>query len=415
MDRWIQEHFAQALSANSPGAFGLVFLAGVLASLLPCVYPVIPLTVAYLGATTAKTKLRAFLVSLMYVLGMCATYTILGAIAIVLKVTFGAWARHPLLHIAMGAFYLLVALWMLDVLHLSFGSGKSAARDRPTDFLGAFLVGMSAGVVLGPCTGPVLLVVLRFAAGSERIIRALLLMMTYSLGMGVLFLLIGTFSALAARRPKPGKWMVVLKNVFAVVIIVMACAFLVNAGVLWERMARKPAAGTAPGGGVEGPASAPWGENITLSVDVPAAPAGIGTPLPRMTVPVLVPSVRGWTTRAFRTERIETPVVLVFWATWCAGCKEEIPVISRVAKAFGDRIELIGVNYEESLTTAQLEKLGIDYPVAFDVNGDVSDACGVLGFPTNIITDRTGIIRYFQGSLPKDFEGYLEDLLKEEP
>lgn len=417
MDRWIQEHFAQAIGANTPAAFALVFLAGILASLLPCVYPVIPLTVAYLGATTARTKLRAFVVSLAYVLGMSATYTILGVLAMVLKVAFGQWARHPLLHIAMGVFYLVLALWMLDVVRFSFGKG-GAAREKPTGLLGAFLVGMSAGIVLGPCTGPVLLVVLRFAAGSDQMIRAVLLMFTYSLGVGVLFLLIGTFSALATHRPKPGKWMVVLKSGFAVVIMVLACAFFVNAGVLWERMPKRSATGsasTAKGPGIESPASAPSGEAVTLVIEPPAAPPGVGDPLPRMTVPVLVPSADGWTTRAFRTDRIDKPVVLVFWATWCAGCKEEIPVISRVAQAFADRVAFIGVNFEESLTPAQLEGLGIDYPVALDLNGDISRACGVRGFPTNIITDRKGIIRYFAGLLPEDFDAYLEELLKEQP
>lgn len=393
--------FDAAAAAGSLAVFPIVFVAGILASLLPCVYPVIPLTIAYLGAAAAKTKLRAFMLSLTYVLGMSATYALMGAAFFAAKLVFkstlafGSWVSHPGLYVGLGGLYLVLGLWMLDVFHFSFGAAKAGAKDRPTGLGGAFLVGMSAGLIVGPCTGPVLAAVIGLALREHVIARAILLMVTYSLGLGLLFLLIGTFSALAARRPKPGRWMVVLKGVFAGAIIVFACVCLVHAGRLWERRSGKVAA--------------------TLSVVPGDEEPGVGVRLPRMTVPVLTPAGNGWTTRAFDSREITKPVVLVFWATWCAACKEEIPIISSVAKAMGDRIELIAVNREELLSTEQIEGVGIDYPVALDLGGDLSEACGAYTLPWMIITDGQGVIRYFAAAPPKDFEDTLEELLKEQP
>ena len=407
--------FERAMDAQSLAIFPLAFLAGILASLLPCVYPVIPLTVAYLGASSAKTKRRAFGLSLMYVLGMSATYAAIGAVFFAVKllfksrIAFGAWVSHPALFIGLGGLYLVLALWMLDVFHFTIQAGQGAAKGKPTSLLQVFLVGMTAGLIVGPCTGPVLAVVIALAIRTHAILRAIALMVCYSLGLGVLFLLIGTFSALAARRPKPGKWMVVVRNVFAAVMIVVACAFLVHAGRLWERRAASETT-PAPGDAVEAPAP----KAITLTVSAPETPPEKGSPLPAMTLPLLTPTDRGWVTRAFDSQKNAKPVVLVFWATWCAACREEIPLISETAKAFGDRVEIIGVNYMENLTGAQLEKLGIDYAIAFDVEGAVADACGVSSFPWMIVADRRGVIRYYATAPPKNFNALLEELVKEQ-
>ena len=402
--------FEEALAAGSFAIFSIVFSAGVLSSLLPCVYPVIPLTVSYLGAAAAETRFRAFLLSLMYVLGMSGTYALLCAAFFVAKdvfaskAVFGSWVAHPVLFIFLGGLYLVLALWMLDVFHLTLAPGRRASGRKPTGLPGAFLVGMSAGLVLGPCTGPVLAGVIGVALREHSIWGAMLLTVTYSLGLGVLFLLIGTFSALATYRPKPGRWMVVLKNAFAVALLVVACGLLVHAGVLWERRTAKT--------DVVPTRSA--NSNIALTVVTPDERVHLGSKIPQMTVPVLFKTPNGWETRAFDSTEISRPVVLVFWAIRCEACIEEIPLVSSVWKAFGDRIELIAVNNSENLTVGHLEDLEIDYPVAFDTESELSYACGVDTLPWMIITNRKGVIRYFDVVPPADFERYLEEILKEE-
>ncbi|MFH0963331.1 MAG: cytochrome c biogenesis protein CcdA [Planctomycetota bacterium] len=389
-----------ALDAGSPAILPIVFFAGLLSSLLPCVYPVIPITVAFLGAANAPNRARAFLLALSYVLGISATFVAVVAVFFAAKlalsstVAFGDWNSHPLFALAMGTLYLLLALWMLDVFHFTLSPSRASGPKNPTGLGGAFLVGASAGLVLGPCTGPVLGLIMGVALREAHFVRAVLLVALYALGLGVPFLVIGTFSAMIARRPKPGRWMLVLQRVFAAVILAVGAAFFVRAGQLMERRSTPPA---------------------ELKVVPPTSVPTVGSDLPEMVLPLVVRTPDGWTPGVWSSKESDKPVVLVFWGSWCVACKEEIPVFSRLARTFAGKVDVIGVDRLESLAPAQLDSFGIDYPVAFDPRDRIADAFGVFATPWLVIADASGAVRYSTTGLPADLEGFVRDLLKESP
>ena len=93
-------------------------------------------------------------------------------------------------------------------------------------FLGAFAMGTVAGVIAAPCTGPALAAVLTFIAKTQNLFLGFWLMSTYALGMGLLFIGIGTFSGLLSKLPRSGGWMYILENIFGIAIITMALYFL---------------------------------------------------------------------------------------------------------------------------------------------------------------------------------------------
>ena len=96
-------------------------------------------------------------------------------------------------------------------------------------FAGAFAMGTVAGVIAAPCTGPALGAVLSYVATTESVFLGFWLLLTYALGMGLLFVVIGTFSGAIAALPRSGGWMYILENIFGVAIITVALYFLKDA------------------------------------------------------------------------------------------------------------------------------------------------------------------------------------------
>ena len=101
------------------------------------------------------------------------------------------------------------------------------------------------------------------------------------------------------------------------------------------------------------------------------------------------------------------PVLLVFWASWCTICKDEIP---RLSKLNGERFRVIAVNEGESAwkTKRYVSMNTIDYQVALDPDGAVAKAFHVPGVPSCIILGKSGRIVYRGFGLPKNIETYVQ-------
>jgi cytochrome c-type biogenesis protein len=217
-------------------SYVIVFLGGVFTSFTPCIYPVIPVTIGYIGASSAHTKGRAFFLSLFYILGIATVYSALGAIAALGGRMFGEISANPWTYIIVGNIFLILGLSMMDLFTITlpgFLKPKSALGVKK-GLLGAFLVGISAGLVLGPCTAPILGAVLAYVGSRQNIALGVSLLFTYALGMGLLLLVVGTFTGLAASLPRSGRWLGFVKKVFGIVLIICAQYFIIKAGGMFR-------------------------------------------------------------------------------------------------------------------------------------------------------------------------------------
>jgi cytochrome c-type biogenesis protein len=189
----------------------IAFLGGVLASLTPCVYPMIPITAGVIGhANLGGSKGRGFLLSLTYVLGMALTYAALGLFAAATGRFFGTINSSPWTFLIVGNVILLFGLGMLDVFRLPAFTGHFTSRRL--GMTGIFFAGISSALVAGPCTTPVLGSLLVYTASSQSLIMGGLLLFVFSLGMGTLLLGVGTFSSYLTSIPRSGSWMVTIKK-----------------------------------------------------------------------------------------------------------------------------------------------------------------------------------------------------------
>lgn len=212
-------------------SYAAAYLAGVLVSFTPCVYPVIPVTAAVIGAQGGVSVGRGLILSLSFVLGLAVTYTAIGMFAALTGKLFGTIQASPLTQGALGILFVLMGLAMLEVFHLSlerFMPRARAATGRKGIF-GSFMIGLTSGFLLGPCTAPVLAVILGVVAAKQSVFFGGSLLFVFSFGVGTLLVLVGAFTGLLAGLPKSGAWMAAVKKVSGVVMLAAGAYFLYSA------------------------------------------------------------------------------------------------------------------------------------------------------------------------------------------
>ena len=222
------------LGGNLLLAFIFVFGAGIVTSLTPCVYPLIPITVSIFGANESTGILKSFLLSFVYVVGIVITYSILGVAVASTDAVFGQIMADPRVIIPICLILVALGLSMLGIYEIRLPSTMQNRLNTVggAGFIGAFTMGTVAGIIAAPCTGPALAAVLSYIANineddqTRKIILGFSLMATYAFGMGLLFICLGTFSGLISSLPKSGGWMYILENIFGIAIITMALYFL---------------------------------------------------------------------------------------------------------------------------------------------------------------------------------------------
>ncbi|MFA4915217.1 MAG: cytochrome c biogenesis protein CcdA [Syntrophales bacterium] len=217
-------------------AFLAVYLGGVLVGFTPCVYPVVPITIAYIGVHGTGTKLKGFLLSLAYVLGMALMYTALGGIAALSGRLFGQIQTNPWTYFIVANICIFMGLSMLGVFVLPLRTPAfltKTQRAKTKSVWDSFLVGAASGLVMGPCTTPVLAVLLSYIAARQNVVLGMSFLFVFALGMGTLLIILGTFAGLLANIPKSGKWMVRVSHISGWILVAMGEYFLIRAGALW--------------------------------------------------------------------------------------------------------------------------------------------------------------------------------------
>jgi thiol:disulfide interchange protein DsbD len=239
-------------------AVGAAFAAGILAGLSPCVYLMIPIVSAYVGAGSVreritcdhcspvaaiayadiksageKTRARSFLLSFSFVVGMAAVYSLLGMIAALTGGLFGSISTNPWALLIVANILILFALNMLEVIPFPKWLSGPSMKPAGGGVVGAVLIGAASGLVASPCTSPVLFALLTYVATNQSVVYGGTLLFAFSMGMGILLIVAGTFSGLAAALPKPGGWMAGVKKVLGLLMLALAEYYLIQAGQAW--------------------------------------------------------------------------------------------------------------------------------------------------------------------------------------
>ena len=212
-----------------------VFVAGLLLNTTPCVYPIIPITIGFFvnqsAAQEGKPKIsRTFFMASMYVLGMALTYSLLGVIAAKSGGLFGAALQNPIVLIVLAGLMVALSLSMFGVYEFklpeSLNRMATSSTQSTSGALGAFVMGLTMGIVAAPCIGPFVLGLLVHVGTKGSAAYGFMLFFVLALGLGAPYLVLGTFSGALKTLPRSGLWMVTVRKVFGLVLIGMALYFL---------------------------------------------------------------------------------------------------------------------------------------------------------------------------------------------
>lgn len=231
-------NLAQLLSSSPLVALPLLFAGGVLTSLTPCVYPMIPITIAIVGGQSAGAsvpRFRPLFLSLTYAIGLALVYSVLGLFAGLTGTLFGTVSTNPWLYFAMANLLVVAGLAMLDVIPLRVPSAilaRAHATGKAGTFSGALAIGAMSGLVAAPCSAPVMASVLTWVATTKSAVLGFIYLFTFSLGMCTLLIVLGASSGVLARLPRSGVWMVWIKKLFALAMFGAAEYYLIKMGQL---------------------------------------------------------------------------------------------------------------------------------------------------------------------------------------
>ncbi len=223
----VEDRVKRALERGSLIALIWIFIGGMLLSFTPCVYPVIPITIAYIGAHSGGSRFKGFTLSLVFVLGLAIVYSALGLIAAATGGVFGLSTQNPWVIGFVTIIFLVMGAGMLGAFDINLPAGLQTklSSGKRTGYAGALLVGGTTGLVAAPCVGPVLVALLSWVSSTGSLFLGFIYLFVFACGLGLLFVVIGTFAGVVTALPKAGGWMEKIKHGFGIILVAAAFYF----------------------------------------------------------------------------------------------------------------------------------------------------------------------------------------------
>ena len=354
-----------------------VFLAGLALNLTPCVFPLIPITVGFFTQQTKDREGSAFPLALAYVVGIALTYSVLGVLASLSGAIFGAALQSPWVIGLIVVVLLSLATSMFGLWELRVPGWAQRASGGRSGIFGALIMGLVMGFVAAPCIGPFVVGLLTYVGQRGDPLLGFFLFFTLAIGLGLPYLILGTFTGAVSKLPASGMWMVGVRRVFGVILIAMAAYFaaplmpgefgrwLMSAvlvlGALYLLVVDRT--------GHEQPTI----DRVMRALAAAMLVAGV----------VVAPTVRlgvaaaGGTTehlawQPYDTAAVEAavagrgPVILDFYADWCAPCREldektfAAPEVSAVLAGYARfKVDLTKSSAENQALASEYRVLGV--------------------------------------------------------
>ncbi|MDB9537475.1 cytochrome c biogenesis protein CcdA [Dolichospermum planctonicum CS-1226] len=204
------EQFANTLVTNqlthlSIVSIGIIFTAGLLTSLTPCMLSMLPITIGYIGGYEAKTRLQAAVQSTWFALGLATTLAGMGIIAGLIGKVYGQIGIG--LPIIVSIIAIIMGLNLLEALPIQFPSFNETwiSEDLPPG-VRSYSIGLTFGLVASPCSTPVLASLLGWVANSQDLVLGAVLLLAYTAGYVAPLILAGTFTAAIKKLLELRRW-----------------------------------------------------------------------------------------------------------------------------------------------------------------------------------------------------------------
>jgi cytochrome c biogenesis protein CcdA/thiol-disulfide isomerase/thioredoxin len=370
-------------------AVALAFVAGVITAVSPCVLPVLPIVLA---GGVGENRRRPFAI----IAGL--------AISFFLSILFATWIldklglpKDLLRNISIGLLFLIAVVLIVPAVGEWIERPLTRLSRRPAgDLGGGFVLGCALGFVFVPCAGVALAYVTASAASGEFGLKAILVAISYTLGVSVVLLAV----ALGGRAASQGfrTAMERFRIVFGAIIAAVAFALVFNVD---EQLARVsfPTSSLLPDLGKD---SFKRGKNV-VEDRTPTAPAADDALPDYGRAPDFAGIDRWLNSRPLTMAELRGKVVLIdFWTYSCINCLRTLPHVEAWDRLYRkDGLVIVGVHTPEfafehvpSNVQASVKRLGVRYPVALDNDYGTWNAYGNQYWPAKYLIDRNGDVRY---------------------
>jgi thioredoxin:protein disulfide reductase len=368
----------------------LIFAGGLALNLTPCVYPLIPITISYFGAQGGGSKFQSIMMGVFYALGMAVTYSTLGVVAASTGSLLGNALQNPFVIAFVALILITLGLSMFGLYEIKVPQKLALAGNKNrSGLVGSLLMGLLVGLIAAPCIGPFVLSLLLYVAKIADPFMGFILFFVLAMGLGFPYIFLAAFSNTLSKLPRSGEWMEGVKIIFGLILFGMALntlapiipdevykivfpGYIILAGIYLLLIDRK--------------GQTSKGYSIIKNLIVIAAiiwgtwelKPNEGTAEVEFAWMTSVEQIDG----SVKAEK--KPVMIDFWAEWCAQCKEldkytyTDQEIIDLSKSFNNiKIDL---TQENSAITERFDIKGLPVVIFMDSEGNELRDLRVTGF-----------------------------------
>lgn len=201
----------------------IIFVWGLALNLTPCIYPLIPITISYFGSQASGNKFQSIMMGVFYAIGMAVTYSLLGLFAALTGSLLGTALQNPIVIIAIALIFIALASSMFGVWEIRIPQKLALAGNKNrAGLFGSLLMGLLVGFIAAPCIGPIVLSLLVYVGQLGNPLMGFFLFFVLSIGLGFPYIFLAAFSSSINKLPRSGEWMIGVKIIFGLVLMIMA-------------------------------------------------------------------------------------------------------------------------------------------------------------------------------------------------